>query len=63
MDIDYVNPDNTRTVFRDRREGGRRLLSKLERYRAQPAAVVLGLPRGGVATAAEIAAASHYRST
>jgi predicted phosphoribosyltransferase len=43
-------------VFRDRRDGGRQLVAKLERYRALPAAVVLGLPRGGVVTAAEIAA-------
>ena len=42
-------------VFRDRRDGGRRLVPKLERYRAQPGTIVLGLPRGGAVTAAEIA--------
>lgn len=43
-------------VFRDRRDAGRRLVPKLTRYRAQRGVVVLGLPRGGVVTAAEIAA-------
>jgi dienelactone hydrolase len=43
-------------VLRDRRDGGRRLVPELKRYRAQPAAIVLGLPRGGVVTAAEITA-------
>jgi predicted phosphoribosyltransferase len=46
-------------VFRDRREAGRRLVRKLERYRGNPKTVVLGLPRGGVVTADEIAAGLH----
>lgn len=45
------------TPFRDRRDAGRRLARKLARYRGLPNTVVLGLPRGGVATAAEVAAA------
>jgi predicted phosphoribosyltransferase len=45
------------TTFRDRRDGGRRLAEKLQSYRARPATIVLGLPRGGVVPAAEIAAA------
>jgi putative phosphoribosyl transferase len=45
------------TTFRDRREAGRRLVSRLRQYHARPATFVLGLPRGGVVPAAEIAAA------
>jgi putative phosphoribosyl transferase len=41
--------------FRDRREGGWLLSRRLERYRQAQRAVVLGLPRGGVVPAAEIA--------
>jgi putative phosphoribosyl transferase len=44
-------------VFRDRRQAGRQLAGRLGRYRDQPRTVVLGLPRGGVVPAAEIAAA------
>ena len=43
--------------FRDRGEGGRRLVERLRAYRGRPRTVVLGLPRGGVVPAAEIAAA------
>jgi predicted phosphoribosyltransferase len=43
--------------FRDRREAGRLLAERLGHYRRRPGAVVLGLPRGGVPTAAEIARA------
>jgi putative phosphoribosyl transferase len=44
------------TPLRDRRDGGRRLARKLARYRGRKNTVVLGLPRGGVVTAAEVAA-------
>ena len=44
-------------VFRDRREAGRQLAGRLRRYCDQPHTVVLGLPRGGVVPAVEIAAA------
>ena len=43
--------------FRDRREAGRRLAVRLHRYDEHHRAVVLGLPRGGVVPAAEIASA------
>lgn len=43
--------------FRDRRDGGRQLVPRLARYRGAPRTVVLGLPRGGVVPAAEIATA------
>jgi predicted phosphoribosyltransferase len=43
--------------FRDRRDGGRQLVPRLARYRGRKGAIVLGLPRGGVVPAAEIARA------
>ncbi len=45
--------------FRDRREAARRLASKLTQYSDRPDAIVIGLPRGGVVTAFEIADALH----
>jgi erythromycin esterase-like protein/predicted phosphoribosyltransferase len=44
-------------LFRDRREAGRVLAGSLEHYRGRPDVVVLGLPRGGVPVAYEVAAA------
>ncbi len=44
-------------VFRDRRDAGRVLAGLLEHYRGRDDVVVLGLPRGGVPVAYEIAAA------
>jgi predicted phosphoribosyltransferase len=41
--------------FEDRREGGRRLAEPLAGYARRPDVVVLGLPRGGVPVAAEVA--------
>ncbi len=41
--------------FRDRRDAGRQLAARLEPYRERPGVVVLGLLRGGVVVAAEIA--------
>lgn len=46
----------TRPPFRDRREAGRRLAVRLE-YLSDEHPVVLGLPRGGVPVAAEVARA------
>ncbi|BBZ12764.1 hypothetical protein BST20_16730 [Mycobacterium branderi] len=46
-------------MFRDRREAGRVLAGLLEAYRDRPDVVVLGLARGGVPVAWEVAAALH----
>ncbi len=44
-------------LFRDRREAGRFLAGLLEKYRGRPDVIVLGLPRGGVPVAYEVATA------
>nr|WP_090280517.1 erythromycin esterase family protein [Mycolicibacterium komanii]CRL76633.1 erythromycin esterase-like enzyme [Mycolicibacterium komanii] len=46
-----------RRVFRDRREAGRVLAEMLGAYRGREGVVVLGLPRGGIPVAWEVAAA------
>jgi putative phosphoribosyl transferase len=43
-------------LFRDRIEAGQFLARKVKRYRGRSDVVVLGLPRGGVPVAAEVAA-------
>jgi erythromycin esterase-like protein/predicted phosphoribosyltransferase len=48
-----------RRVFRDRREAGRVLANLLGAYRDRPNVIVLGLARGGVPVAWEVAAALH----
>jgi len=45
--------------FRDRADAGRQLADRLTRYAQRPDVLVLGLPRGGVPVAAEIAARLH----
>jgi hypothetical protein len=44
-------------VFRDRRDAGQVLTGLLEHYRGREGVVVLGLPRGGVPVAYEVARA------
>jgi len=44
-------------LFRDRRDAGRYLASLLKDFRDRPDVIVLGLPRGGVPVAYEVAAA------
>ncbi len=44
-------------IFRDRSEAGRRLAEQLSEYAGRTDLVVLGLPRGGVAVAYEVAKA------
>lgn len=46
-----------RRTFSDRREAGRLLADALDEYRDRPDLLVLGLPRGGVPVAWEVAAA------
>jgi predicted phosphoribosyltransferase len=45
--------------FLDRRDAGRQLATKLSRYADDPSVLVLGLPRGGVPVAYEVARALH----
>ena len=47
-----------RTLFRDRKDAGRRLAERLARYRDEDS-VVLALPRGGVPVGYEISRALH----
>jgi predicted phosphoribosyltransferase len=46
-------------AFVDRRDAGRQLAAKLSGYADDPSVVVLGLPRGGVPIAYEVAGALH----
>lgn len=46
-------------IFRDRIEAGRLLSEELKEYANQPDVIVLGLPRGGVPVAFEVASALH----
>jgi len=46
-------------AFRDRIEAGQILAEKLEHYRDHPDVLVLGLPRGGIPVAFEVAKALH----
>jgi putative phosphoribosyl transferase len=46
-------------MFEDRRDAGRRLAESLSQYAGREDAAVLGLPRGGVPVAFEVATALH----
>ena len=54
-----VTRRSPRRVFRDRREAGRVLANLLSAYRDQQDVIVLGLARGGLPVAWEVAAALH----
>jgi len=42
-------------LFKDRQEAGRKLAARLRRFAHEPGLIVLGLPRGGMPVAAEVA--------
>lgn len=46
-------------VFKDRLEAGTKLAKSLEKFRGDKKAIVLGLPRGGMVTAFEVAKIIH----
>jgi putative phosphoribosyl transferase len=50
-----VQEETMFTGFANRAEGGHQLAKTLERYRGKEGAIVIGLPRGGVVTAAAVA--------
>lgn len=47
------------TIFQNREEAGRRLAERLIHYREQPAALILALPRGGVAVGYQLSLGLH----
>jgi predicted phosphoribosyltransferase len=49
----------TNPPFADRRDAGRELAGRLAHYRDREGAIVLGLPRGGMPVAYEVACALH----
>ncbi len=48
-------------IFKDRQDGGRQLIPKLEQFKDNSDVIVLGLPRGGVVTAFEITKALNLK--
>lgn len=46
-------------IFRNREEAGQRLASRLSKYRNRDDVIVLGVPRGGIPVAFEVATALH----
>jgi putative phosphoribosyl transferase len=50
---------DTPIIFRDRVEAGRELAKRLEAYADQPKVLVLGIPRGGVPVAFQVAVKLH----
>lgn len=46
-------------TFKNREEAGRRLVDRLLQYRADPAALILALPRGGVAVGYQLSLGLH----
>jgi len=59
MDVGLLATRCMSVRFLDRRDAGRQLAGKLANYTNDPSVVVLGLPRGGVPVAYEVARALH----
>jgi predicted phosphoribosyltransferase len=55
MTLDWLRAHAQEPAFSDRADAGRRLAGRLGDLVGQPDVLVLGLPRGGVAVAAEVA--------
>jgi putative phosphoribosyl transferase len=53
----YLRRSYMRLPFSNRVEAGRLLAAELKQYRDRPGVIVIGLPRGGVSTAFEVARA------
>lgn len=51
--------EGKRVTFKNREEAGRRLVERLIRYREDPAALILALPRGGVAVGYQLSLGLH----
>src|SRR3984957_21346192 len=59
MDVGLLATRCMSVRFLDRRDAGRQLAGKLAYYTNDPSVVVLGLPRGGVPVAYEVARSLH----
>src|SRR5437764_10148791 len=57
MEVDEMITRDELRRFADRRDAGRVLAERLGRYKGRPDLLVLGLPRGGVPVAFEVAKA------
>lgn len=55
MTVAGLRNQHPRRVFRDRREAGQVLAGLLQSYRGKPGVLVLGLARGGIPVAYEVA--------
>ncbi|HWG96277.1 MAG TPA: phosphoribosyltransferase family protein, partial [Nitrospira sp.] len=47
-------------MFKNREEAGRRLVERLTRYRGDPTAIILALPRGGVMVGYQLSLGLHF---
>lgn len=52
--------EENRILFKNREEAGRRLVERLIRYRGDPTAIILALPRGGVTVGYQLSLGLHF---
>jgi predicted phosphoribosyltransferase len=52
--------EENRVMFKNREEAGRRLVERLIRYRGDPTAIILALPRGGVTVGYQLSLGLHF---